>query len=42
MKEKEIKHFKIMSYHPNSNELMKRVNQDLKNYLQKFMQKREN
>ena len=40
MKKKEIKYIKITVYHLNSNELVKRANQDIKNYLQKFMQKR--
>ena len=42
MRKKKIKHTKTMAYHFNSNELVKRSNQDIKNYLQKFMQKRTN
>ena len=40
MKKKEIKYIKITSYHLNSNGLVERVNQNLKNYLHKFMEKR--
>ena len=40
MKEKGIKHSKTTSYHPNSNGLVERANQDLKNYLRKFMRNR--
>ena len=33
MKNKGIQHIKITSYHLNLNELIKRVNRDIKNYL---------
>ena len=40
MKKKGIKHIKITLYHFNLNGLIERLNQDIKNYLQKFMKKR--
>ena len=42
MKEKGILHIKITAYHPNLNELVKRANWDLKNFLQKFMENKNN
>ena len=40
MKKEEIKHTKIIVYHLNLNELIERANQNIKNYLQKFIQGR--
>ena len=42
MRQKEILHKKITAYHLNFNRLVKRANRDIKNYLQKFTEKRMN
>ena len=38
MKKERIKHIKITSYYFNLNKLIKRMNQNLKNYLQKYIE----
>ena len=42
MKEEDIIYIKITAYYSNSNELVKRANQDLKNFLRKYIKKRNN
>ena len=42
MKEKDIIYIKTTAYHLNFNELVKRANQDLKNFLRKYIEERNN